>query len=178
MLYLRGTAFLTVLLLLGSVAKAEETPPSEAARFIKDQGLEDYHAMCLEFFTALAQRKPETANEILVNSIPPLGQVPSRDHMQSMCTQVSALLAKFTIDDIELVGYLPISSKAIVLYYVLNSEQGPVLLTMVPFRHQNVWRTHTWQYHGEMAPILDRMRGVIRFSGNLIVPVKREGKRT
>lgn len=178
MLQLRGTAFLTVLLVLGSVVMAEEATPSEAARFVKEQGLEDYHAMCVQFFTALAESKPETACEILVKSLPPLGQVPSRDAFQSMCVQVSGLLAKFKVEDVELVGYRPISSKAMVLCYVLNSDQGPVLLSMVPFRHKNAWCTHTWQYDGEIKPILDHLRGTVHFSGKMVVPVKREAKKT
>jgi hypothetical protein len=172
MIQLRAMAFLAVLVVLGTAAWAEETPPGDAAQFLKEKGLEDYHAMCVKFVTAIMERRPEAANEIIVSSNMPT----YRKTTPGAYEPLSATLARVRVEELELVGYSKISSIALSLHYIVNTDWGPMLFTLVTYRYENAWHTNTVLWESDAGRLIDRLKGAIRFSKSIVVPLKRQGK--
>jgi hypothetical protein len=161
-----------------TVARAGETEGLDAAQYLQKMGLEEYHGMCVKYISLLAQGKPETGAELLVNTWPEGSRQAVRERFQILSTQISGRLAGAVVEDIELVGAARISSKAAGLCYIANTDRGPAAFILAPYQFQGIWRTHTIFFDPEFAQILDRLKWVDRFSGSTAVPVKREGKAT
>jgi hypothetical protein len=172
MIQLRAMAFLAVLVVLGTAAWADEAQPGDAAKFLKEKGLEDYHAMCVKFVTALVERRLEAAHEIVIRS----NWEPYRHVDPAVYERVCDFLARIGVEELELVGYSEISSSSLSLHYVLNTDWGPVLIIMVAYRYQNVWHTNSFHYDSDSLKLMDRLKGITRFSKSIVVPLKRQGK--
>jgi hypothetical protein len=172
-------ALLAVSVVLGTAAWAEETPPGDAAKFLKANGLEGIHATSVDFLSAMIAGKPGTAMEILDKSILPSIKEEFRKNSLETLTRISSgmVAAGYSVTDVELVGYRKISGKAFTLYYVLNTNRGPALTTMAIQRYQDAWYTYYWSMEGNAEKLLERLNGVVQFSKSLVVPIHRDEKK-
>jgi hypothetical protein len=172
-------ALLTVLVVLGTTAWADETPPGDAAQFLKEKGLEGIHATSVDFLSAMIAGKPGTAMEILDKSFLPSLKAGFRKNSLETLTRVSSGMAEPgpVITDVELVGYRKISGKTLTLYYVLNGSHGPVLTAMVIHRYQNAWYVLGWVVEGNLQKLMEQMNGVVPFSKSIVVPIHGDEKK-
>jgi len=179
MTHLRTTTFLAVLVVLGTAARGEEAQPGDAAKFLKENGLEAIHATCTDFLSAMIAGKPGTALEILDKSFLPSLKAGFRKNSLETLTRISRSMAEpgLVTTDAELVGYRKISSKTLTLYYVLNSSQGPVLTAMVIHRYQDAWYVHGWVVEGNLQKLMEQMNGMVPFAKSLVVPIHGDEKK-
>lgn len=162
------------LMTLGTSSPAAEGSPTDVAAFLKEQALEDYHALCVKFFAALAEARPETAGKLLAES----AGVAQNQLPEGMKRLVVTAAAKFNdgVIDIELVGFSRVSSRTVALYYVAHTRREPELFILMAYRRQERWNTYMWTYECDATKILDLMKGAIRFSGDTVLALQKEGK--
>ena len=162
------------LMTLGPTSPAAEGPSTEVALFLKEQGLEKYHAVCVKFFAALVEARPETAAKIFAESA---GVAPEQlpDGMKRL---VVTAAAKFNggVIDIEAVGFSRISSRVISIYFIAHTPREPQLFILMAYRRKESWNTYMWTYECEAAKILELMKGATRFSGDTVLPIKKQDK--
>jgi len=157
------------LMTLGPTSQATEVAP-----FLKEQGLEKYHAVCVKFFTALVEARPETAAKIFAES----AGVPQEQLPDGMKRLVVTAAAKFNggVIDIEAAGFSRISSRVIAIYFIAHTPREPQLFVLMAYRRKETWNTYMWTYECEAAKILELMKGATRFSGDTVLPIKKEDK--
>ena len=157
------------LMTLGPTSQATEVAP-----FLNEQGLEKYHAVCVKFFAALAEARPETAAKILAES----AGVPPERLPDGMKRLVVTAAAKFNdgVIDIESVGFSRISSRTVALYFIAHTQREPQLFVLMAYRRKDTWNTYMWTYECDAAKILELMKGATRFSGDTVLPIKKEDK--
>ena len=162
------------LLTLGQPSPGADGPPTEVAPFLKEQGLEKYHAACVKFFAALAEARPETAAKILAES----AGVPQEKLPDGMKRLVVTAAAKFNdgVLDIESVGFSRISSRVVAIYFMAHTSREPELFILMAYRRKETWNTYMWTYECEASKILELMKGATRFSGDTVLPIKKEDK--
>ena len=169
-------ACLMTLGLLSQAAEGPSTegPSTEVAPFLKEQGLEKYHAACVKFFAALAAARPETAAKILADS----AGVPQERLPDGMKRLVVTAAAKFNdgVIDIESVGFSRISSRAIAIYFMAHTQREPQLFILMAYRRKETWNTYMWTYECDAAKILELMKGANRFSGDTVLSMRNEDK--
>lgn len=143
----------------------------EATRYLEQYGLEEIHATYARFFTLLSQGKVTDANQLLADSLPVNVNPTVRDQVLRATAGLSAIFDR-GVEDAELIGLQRISGKAVALYYVLNTNSGPVLVTLMPFRQHDRWRTHTWMLELNAPKIIEALRGVGRFPAPEVIPFR------
>ena len=86
--------------------------------------------------------------------------------------------AKFNdgVLDIESVGFSKISSRTIALYFIAHTQREPQLFVLMAYRRKDTWNTYMWTYECDAAKILELMKGATRFSGDTVLPIKKEDK--
>jgi hypothetical protein len=141
---------------------ADEANDPDAAQYLQLYGLEEIHGVYVEFFTLLSAGKAVEANKILAESLPANVNPAVRDQVLRATAGLSAIFER-GVEDAELIGLQKISTKSIALYYVLNSNGGPILVILMPFRQRDQWRTHTWMMETNAPKIIDALKGVGRF---------------
>lgn len=167
----------TVLMLIAgwaSSAPGAETDAGDAAKYLRQYGLEEVHANYAKFFTLLSEGKTVEANQILAESLPTGVNPAVRDQVLRATAGLSAVFDR-GVEDAELIGLQKISNKSIALYYVLNSNSGPILVILMPFRHRDQWRTHTWMLETNAPKIIDGLKGVGRFQTPAVITFKSRG---
>ncbi len=157
-----------------SRAPAAETDASNAARYLQQYGLEEVHASYVKFFTLLSEGKAVEANQVLAESLPVNVNPAVRDQVLRATAGLTAVFER-GVEDAELIGLQKISNKSIALYYVLNSSSGPILVILMPFRHRDKWRTHTWMMEANAPKIIEVLKGVGRFQTPAVIPFKPRG---
>jgi hypothetical protein len=140
---------------------AEPAVP-DASKYLQQYGLEEVHANYAKFFTLLSEGKTVQANQLLAESLPTGVNPAVRDQVLRATAGLSAIFDR-GVEDAELTGLQKISNKSIALYYVLNSNSGPVLVILMPFRHRGKWRTHTWMMETNAPKIIEALKGIGRF---------------
>jgi hypothetical protein len=168
---------LTVLLLIfcgANHSPGAETNASDADKYLQQYGLEQIHASYAKFFTLLSEGKTVEANQILAESLPANVNPAVRDQVLRATAGLSAIFER-GVEDAELIGLQKISNKSIALYYVLNSNSGPVLVILMPFRQRDQWRTHTWMMELNAPKIIEVLKGVGRFQAPAVIPFRARG---
>ena len=168
---------LTVLLLIfcgANHSPGAETNASDADKYLQQYGLDEIHASYAKFFTLLSEGKTVEANQILAESLPANVNPAVRDQVLRATAGLSAIFER-GVEDAELIGLQKISNKSIALYYVLNSNSGPVLVILMPFRQRDQWRTHTWMMELNAPKIIEVLKGVGRFQAPIVIPFKSRG---
>lgn len=145
-----------------------EASATDAAKYLQQYGLEEVHANYAKFFTLLSEAKTVEANQVLAESLPVNVNPAVRDQVLRATAGLSAIFQR-GVEDAELIGLQKISSKSIALYYVLNSNSGPILVILMPFRHRDKWRTHTWMMETNAPKIIDILKGVGRFQAPAVI---------
>lgn len=143
-------------------APGAEAGDPDAAQYLQRYGLEEVHALYTRFFLLLAEGKAVEANKVLAESLPANVNPAVRDQVLRATAGLSAVFER-GVEDAELTGLQKISAKSIALYYVLNSNGGPILVILMPFRHRDQWRTHTWMMETNAPKIIEALKGVGRF---------------
>jgi hypothetical protein len=173
-----------VLVVLALVVAARSSPaadngPLDAQQFLKDNGLAEYHAMCVEFVSDLASGKPETAAEVLIKSMPARASEENRDAFRKLIIRASPLFSQGA-QDMEFIGFCRVSSRLIAMYYVVHVNSGPVLLRIVAYRNEGGWHTQFWTVETGGDKILGIVREVTHFRGITIIPLpdRKHSKRT
>ena len=167
-------AFLTGTILWAAHALGADSPAPEAAQYLQQYGLEEIHASYVKFFTLLSEGKAVEANQLLAETLPKGVNPTVRDQVLRATAGLSAVFER-GVEDAELIGLQRISNKSIALYYVLNSNSGPVLVILMPFRHRDKWRTHTWMLKSNAPDIIEALKGVGRFQTPAVIPFKARG---
>ena len=168
---------LTVLLLIvgwASNSPGAETNGSDADKYLQQYGLEEIHASYAKFFTLLSEGKAVEANQALAESLPANVNPQVRDQVLRATAGLSAIFDR-GVEDAELIGLQKISNKSIALYYVLNSNSGPILVILMPFRQREKWRTHTWMMETNAPKIIEALKGVGRFPTPDVIKFKPRG---
>jgi hypothetical protein len=148
---------------------------NDAAQYLQEHGLVAAHATYVKFFTLLSEHKAVEANQVLADSLP-VGVNPAvRDQVLRATAALSSVFDR-GVESAELVGALKVSGNSIALYYVMNTSGGPVLVTLMPFRQRDLWRTHTWIMETNATKIIESLKGVTRFSESLVTPFSTRGK--
>lgn len=155
-------------------AESAEPATPDAAKYLQQYGLEEIHAHYVKFFTLLSEGKAVDANQLLSESMPKGVNPAVRDQVLRATAGLSAVFDR-GVEDAELIGLNKISSKSIVLYYVLNSNSGPVLVILMPFRQRDAWRTHTWMMETNAPKIIEALKGVGRFPTPDVIKFKPRG---
>jgi hypothetical protein len=169
------TTILIVLAARGSLGA--ETSMPDAAQYLRLYGLEEIHASYAKFFTLLSEGKAVEANQILADSLPTNVNPAVRDQVLRATAGLSAIFDR-GVEDAELIGLQKISTKSIALYYVLNSNSGPILVTLMPFRQRDKWRTHTWMMETNAPKIIEALKGVGRFPTPDVITFQPRGMTT
>jgi hypothetical protein len=155
----------------GPTSPATASEPIQLAPFLQENGLEEYHAVCVKFFSALAEAAPETAAKIFAES----AGVPQDKLPDVMKRLVLNAAARFNVGviDVELAGFSRISNRLIALYFVAHTQREPQLFLLMVYRRKSTWNTCMWTYEVDAAKILESMKGATRFSGDTILPIKK-----
>lgn len=170
-------ATLTLILCCATSMPAAETGDTDAERYLQQYGLEEIHASYTRFFSLLSEGKTVEANQALAQSLPPNVNPQVRDQVLKATAGLSAIFDR-GVEDAELVGLQKVSNKSIALYYVLNSNGGPILVILMPFRQRDQWRTHTWMMKSNAPDIIEALKGVGRFQNPAVIPFKTRGGMT
>jgi hypothetical protein len=152
-------------------SRGAETDASDAAKYLQQYGLEEIHASYARFFTLLSEGKTVEANQLLAETLPVSVNPAVRDQVLRATAGLSTVFDR-GVEDAELIGLQKISNKSIALYYVLNSNSGPVLVILMPFRQRDKWRTHTWMMELNAPKIIEILKGVGRFQAPAVIPFK------
>jgi hypothetical protein len=177
---MRVPTVLTVLMLIVVAARPSlgaETNAPDPAKYLQQYGLEEIHATYAKFFTLLSESKTVEANQLLADSLPVNVNPAVRDQVLRATAGLSAVFER-GVEDAELTGLQKISAKSIALYYVLNSNSGPVLVILMPFRQRDTWRTHTWMMEPNAPKIIEALKGVGRFPTPDIITFQPRGMTT
>ncbi len=167
-------AILAVTVLWVNHSLGAEPAVPDAAQYLQQYGLEEMHASYSRFFTLLSEGKAVEANQLLAELLPTGVNPAVRDQVLRATAGLSAIFER-GVEDAELIGLNKISTKSIALYYVLNSNSGPVLVILMPFRHRGAWRTHTWMMETNAPKIIEALKGVGRFPTPAVIPFKSRG---
>ena len=157
---------------LSAAALSAECEEKDSRAFLEANDLKQYNVHCINYLCHLLQNKPERAAEIHMNSSHPKASEESKEEMRSLATGAAAVLIKANAEDIELVAAHRLSSKAVVLCYVLNTEHGPKFVAFGAYRHEGKWYSKSWDWRSEFREILEYLRGAIRFREPASFPVK------
>ena len=172
----RMFVFAALVLLAGGPSFAAEPKEPDGQQFLKQSGLEAIHGTYTKYFTLLADNKSEAAVELLIQSFPKNVDEETRRHMRELSAAISSVFAR-GVEDVELVGAQSVSSKCVALYYVLNGATGPTLVMLTPYRREGTWYTHSWSTSIDVHKIIDSLKGITRFSGNVVGRPKPPGRR-
>ncbi len=167
-------AFLTLTVLWVSPSRGAETAAPKAAQYLEQYGLTEIHASYARFFQLLSDGKAVDANRLLAETLPTSVNTVVRDQVLRATAGLSAVFER-GVEDAELIGLNRISNKAIALYYVLNSNAGPVLVVLMPFRQRATWRTHTLMMESNVPKIIEALKGVGRFPAPDVILFKSRG---
>ena len=170
-------AVLTLIVLVTHYLPGAESPAPDSARYLEQYGLEEIHATYAKFFTLLSEGKAVEANRILGDSMPVNVNPAVRDQVLRATAGLTALFDR-GVEDAELIGLQKISAKSIALYYVLNTNSGPVLVILMPFRQRDQWRTHTWMMEANAPKIIEALKGVGRFQTPDVIVFQPRGMTT
>jgi hypothetical protein len=143
----------------------------DVRKFLKENGLEEYHDRCVRYAAALAERKPETAGQILVESFPPAVPERDRDTWRSITVQVAPHFVKGA-EDLELVGYQRLSGKVIALCYMEHGNLGPMVMLFMACRMDGKWYSRYLSFETNGGKMLETLKGITRFSGDTVSPLK------
>ncbi len=171
---LKLTAILTLALTCANTAAAAEAEATDAERYLQQYELKDIHASYVRFFSLLSEGKAVEANQALAESLPANVNPQVRDQVLRATAGLSAIFDR-GVEDAELIGLQKVSNKSIALYYVMNSNGGPILVILMPFRHRDQWRTHTWMMKSLAPDIIEALKGVGRFQNPIVIPFKARG---
>jgi hypothetical protein len=173
-----------VLVALALVVAARSSPaadngPLDVQQFLKDNGLAEFHATCVEFVSDLASGKPETAAEVLIKSMPAGTSEENRDAFRKLIIRASPLFSQGA-QDMEFIGFCRVSSRLMAMYYVVHGNISPVLFRIVAYRNEGVWHTQFWTIESGGDKMLGIVREVTQFPRGLIIPLpdRKHGKRT
>jgi len=167
-------AVLAVAVLWVSHSRGAEPAAPDVAKYLQQYGLEEIHANYTKFFTLLSDGKAVEANQLLADLLPKGVNPAVRDQVLRATAGLSAIFDR-GVEDAELIGLNKISTKSIALYYVLNSNSGPVLVILMPFRQRDGWRTHTWMMETNAPKIIEALKGVGRFPTPDVIKFKPRG---
>jgi len=147
---------------VGSSATAR-CEPTRARAFLEANGLEAYNGRCIDYLVCVIRNEPEKAAEIHIGSVNPGADENTKQGIRRMTTQAAALLTRAAVSEIELVAAHRVSSKAVALCYVLNTDHGPILFAFGAYRHKDRWYSYSWDLRTEFREIREHLRGTIRF---------------
>jgi hypothetical protein len=167
----RLPAILSLILCWAPSLPAAETSSSDSAKYLQQYGLAEIHASYAKFLTLLSEGKAVEANQALAETLPANVNPQVRDQVLRATAGLSAIFDR-GVEDAELIGLQKISNKSIALYYVLNSNSGPILVILMPFRQREKWRTHTWMMETNAPKIIEVLKGVGRFQTPAVIPFK------
>jgi len=170
----RLAVVLAATVLWASHAIGAESAAPDAAKYLQQYGLEEIHADYVKFFTLLSDGKAVEANQLLSESMPKGVNPAVRDQVLRATAGLSAVFDR-GVEDAELIGLNKISNKSIALYYVLNTNSGPVLVILMPFRQRDNWRTHTWMMETNAPKIIEALKGIGRFPAPDVIKFKPRG---
>lgn len=123
-----------------SLPQGMKAETGDARAFVTSNGLEEINSWVTDLVRIMSQGDAKKANELFLSKAFQEPTASATDFFLHICRQYSDYLVAAGLDDIELVACSRLSSKSLVLYYMVHTDQKPVLTIFHFIYLRNAWR--------------------------------------
>ena len=135
----------------------------DAGLIIDKKALAEVNAWFGEWISLLVQSDPNKASTLFISKGRMRAKAKTIAGSEKLCLTLSSYFGANTVQHAELVAHFRMSSRSIVLYYMIHTENKSVLMTMplvkngIKWRHLGVNTTDTWTEHIDRLSKADRL---------------------
>lgn len=162
-----------VLLVAGPMAFGRENAnqPPEAARegdgqaFVRQHDLQPFNRFVMEFIALLKQGDPAEATKYLLDHAPTPEDLTEESvrSFRNGCVGLSGWMTQRTIESVELVAVLQVSTRAVLAFYVVSTDMGPMVMSFRLSRFKGVWKSSGFEMETNWEKFVAVLRDARRF---------------